>query len=442
MIKTIPITVIKIRPNRQRRDFKEDDLQTLSDSITSNGLFHPITLSVEGDDYFLVSGERRLRAITDIFGLGGQFKYDGAILRDGVVPFVTLGELTPLEREEAEWEENNRRVDLSWQEKACATARLMDLRKRQFEIGKGDEPSTATIAQEIRGSSEGYHHEEVRREVILSKHLDNPEVAAAPNTKEAWKALKRTEERERNTALAETVGRVFTADVHKAINANSMEWIKSQSAERFDVILTDPPYGMGADSFGDSGGMAQGAHAYKDTREYFEQLMATFCYHSFRVAKQQSHAYVFCDIDNFFDLRMWMTEAGWDVFRTPMIWFKPGAMRAPWPHSGPYRRWEAILYAKKGDRPVQKLYPDVIQMNADENLGIAAQKPVELFIDILRRSVRPGDTVLDPFSGSGTIFPAAHALKCSATGIELDPAHYGIGINRIESLRAQKELVL
>lgn len=442
MIKTIPLPLIKIRPNRQRREFKEDDLRSLADSITTNGLFHPITLSVEGDDFYLVSGERRLRAITDIFGLGGAFKCDGVELRDGVVPFVTLGELTPLEREEAEWEENNRRVDLTWQEKATATARLMDLRQRQFDVGKGDKPSVATITQEIKGATHGSYHEDTRREIIVSQHFDKPEVKEAKSLDEAWKNLKRTEEREKNQILAAKVGAVFTADVHRAFNADAREWLKQQSAERYDVILTDPPYGMGADQFGDAGGLAQGAHGYKDTREYFEDLMQVFCYHSFRIAKQQAHAYVFCDIDNYFDLRMWMTEAGWTCFRTPMIWFKPGAMRAPWPHSGPYRRYETILYAKKGDRPVQKLYPDVLQHNADENQGHAAQKPVELFIDLLRRSVRPGDSVLDPFSGTGTIFPAAHSLKCSATGVELDAGSYGIGVKRIEGLKAQKEPVL
>jgi DNA modification methylase len=42
--------------------------------------------------------------------------------------------------------------------------------------------------------------------------------------------------------------------------------------------------------------------------------------------------------------------------------------------------------------------------------------------------------VLDPFAGSGTIFPAAHELKCIATGIEMEPQYYGMCVKRIEEL--------
>jgi len=441
-VKTIPLSSIKIRENRQRREFKEDELRQLAESISTHGLFHPITLSVEADGHYLVSGERRLRAITDLHSLGTEFRCDGLNIPTGEVPFVTLGDLGELEREEAELEENVRRVDLNWKDRAAATARLQSLRQRQANRGDRDAPTTASLAVETRGSSSGSTHEATRRELIVAQHLKNPEVAGAKTLDEAFKAVKRTEERSKNEALALRVGTTFTADVHKAINGDSCEWLKQSSAERFDVILTDPPYGMGADSFGDSGGMAAGAHGYEDSRQYFESLMSDFCVHSFRVAKPQAHAYVFCDIDNFFDLRLWMSEAGWDVFRTPLIWHKPNGMRAPWPEGGPFRRYEICLFASKGKRPVTKLYPDLVAYPPDTNLGHAAQKPVDLFLDLLRRSVHPGDTVLDPFSGSGTIFPAAHILKCAATGIELDPASYAIGVKRIEALKAQMELAV
>jgi hypothetical protein len=44
--------------------------------------------------------------------------------------------------------------------------------------------------------------------------------------------------------------------------------------------------------------------------------------------------------------------------------------------------------------------------------------------------------------GTGTIFPAAHELKCRATGIELDPQHYGTALKRLEALGKQQELTL
>jgi len=93
------------------------------------------------------------------------------------------------------------------------------------------------------------------------------------------------------------------------------------------------------------------------------------------------------------------------------------------------------LYAIKGDRPVLKLAPDVLTYASDPNLGWAAQKPVGLFADFLSRSCRAGDRALDPFAGSGTIFPAAHGLRIKATGMEADPVAYGIAVKRIGELK-------
>jgi DNA modification methylase len=199
---------------------------------------------------------------------------------------------------------------------------------------------------------------------------------------------------------------------------------------------------MGADEFGDSGGLAEGSHAYAD-----DSITALRCYKAlategFRVAKPQAHLYAFCDIDMFPTIKLLFSDAGWWVFRTPLIWYKRHGMRAPWPEFGPQRKYETILYAVKGKRNALKMAGDVLTYPPDSNLGHAAQKPVELFRELLCRSCRPGDTVLDPFCGTGTIFPAAHALKVAATGVEIDQASYGIAVKRIEQLKAQLELAL
>ena len=71
---------------------------------------------------------------------------------------------------------------------------------------------------------------------------------------------------------------------------------------------------------------------------------------------------------------------------------------------------------------------------ADPNMSHGAQKPVALYIDLLKRSVKPGDVVFDPFAGSGTIFPAAHQAKVKAIGIEMNPEYAGLCVQRINSL--------
>jgi site-specific DNA-methyltransferase (adenine-specific) len=170
--------------------------------------------------------------------------------------------------------------------------------------------------------------------------------------------------------------------------------------------------------------------------------MSIFIPESFRITKPEAHLYCFCDIDNFDLMKVSFGAAGWSVFRTPLIWYKKSGMRAPWPFEGPQRKYEMLLYAIKGKRPVLKMAGDVFDFPPDANLGHAAQKPVALFEELLSRSILPGQSVLDPFCGSGPIFAAGFSLKACVTGIELDQASYGIAIQRIEGLRAQQELDL
>lgn len=420
----------------------------MAESIKSNGLYHAICLrwlgtgDLAGDgEWFLVSGERRLRAITDIYALGGSFRHDGEAVPANHIPYTTLGELDELAREEAELEENIRRTDLSWQDRASATARIASLRARQAIAAGLPPPPTAKIAVEVRGSAAGVHQETTRRELIVAKHLGDAEVSAAKSVDEAFKILKRKEETQRRVVLSAEVGKTYSAGTaHRLLNEDSLLWMAAATAEQFDVICTDPIYGIGADEFGDSGGKAAGAHFYKDDYETWQRHVACLAIQGFRLAKKQAHLYAFCDITRFEEFKECLTAAGWECFRTPIVWHKPNGSRTPWVDGGPQRKHEIILYARKGKKPVTRIYPDLVSYPADENLGHQAQKPVALFEDLLKRSVQAGDSVLDPFAGSCPILPASTLLKVKATAIELDAAAYGIGVERLKKLMEAPEL--
>lgn len=439
-MRTIQPNSIHIAADRQRKAFDEKSLNELGASIVRLGLFHKPVLRETIHGLTLVSGERRLRAIKDIFDLGGTFEHDGTRFSD-LIPYSLFSELDPLAAEEAELEENIRRANLTWQESALATKRLADLRAAQARSAGAPPPTTGDIALEVQGSREGRYQEATRRELIVADHLDDPEVRAAKNPDEAFKVLRRKESIAKNIVLAEKVGKTYSADLHTAINGDTVEWLDSCEDGKFDVILTDPPYGMGADEFGDSGGRAAGAHGYEDSEEYFTSLMFIVLPELSRITKPQAHLYLFCDLYKFTWLQKTLYDLDWWVHRTPLIWYKPSTRgRVPWSEHGPRRHWEMILYAVKGKRPVTKIMADVITCDTEANQGNSAQKPVDLYINLLTRSVRPGDSVVDLFSGTGTIFPAAQEMKCYATGVERDPAQYALGLKRIEKLKEQPEL--
>lgn len=476
-MKVAHLSRIVIAENRQRQEFDPTAHQDLVNSIDDNGLMHAPVFREEEDQLVLVAGERRLKAIEELASLGKGFRYDGEAFKDGYFPYVTLGELSHLEAEEAELDENLKRRDLTWQEHAAAVERLHNLRLAQADehlekvlqdhADEGLDASqiaelapkhtVADTAEEVTGRRDGGYQDSVRKELIVAQHLNNPVIAKAKSADEAFKLLKREEERKRNIELAETVGAAFNADSHTLLHCNCLDWMaNSTNHNQFDVILTDPPYGMGADTFGDAGGSLSGIeHHYDDSYESWQRLMEGewdstdgldttpgWCKLSYLVAKPQAHAYVFCDIDRFHELKQMMEAAGWYVFRTPMINVKSNSGRVPLPDRGPRRQYEILLYAIKGKKPVTHIYPDVITSLADEQMGHGAQKPVSLYENLLQRSVRPGDRVLDSFAGSGTIFPAAHSMHVYATGLEQSDESYGMCLQRLQTLKSNDSLSL
>lgn len=463
------LSSITIPTNRQRREFDPQKLEELKASIElsparNTQLLHPPVLRREGDKLILVAGETRLKAISDIFALGGSFLYSGKVFsaEAGEIPYTDLGELSPLEAMEAELDENIRRKDLTWQEHAAAVKALHELRSAQRsehnDIVAGVNAlcgtpipalpahTIADTAREVLGRGDGYYQDTIRKELIVAKHLDNPVVASAKTVNEAFKILKKEEARADAAQRAVVMGSTAVEETYQILNMDCLAYMAdSANHGKFDVILTDAPYGMGADEFGDGGGKLAGTdHQYDDSKDSWVKLMAGgyveggsglgWCELAYLVAKPEAHAYVFCDFDNFHDLKFWMTRAGWDVFRTPLIAYKQNSGRVPRPEHGPRRQYELVLYAIKGGKKVNHIYPDVIPCQGDNNMGHGAQKPVALFQNLLQRSALPGDWVLDSFAGSGPLLEAAANCQCYSVLIEAVPAYYGMILKRAERL--------
>lgn len=413
---------------------------------TSYGLQHPIVVRRgERDMLFLVAGERRLRAAQEAFDLGRPLRHAGETLPLGEVPVVDLGDLDPVDAFEAELEENIRRTDLSMIENAQATAKLLELRSAQARRDGREAPKAIDIASEIAGITKPDSREtwkdaaaaqtKVRDQLIVARHAADPEVRKATSLKEAVKIIKKKEDAKQNAALAIAHGAVFKSSSHQLFNEDCLAWMATAAYQQFNLIITDPPYGINAHEFNDSGvGSDAAAHFYDDSPESWSALMKVLPGALASVATVDAHAYLFCDFDRFPELRLRMSEAGWIVHRTPIIWHNPDGFRAPWPEHGPQRKYELILYARRGERKVNKLLGDVIECRKDSALGHPAQKPVALIENLLARSARPGDRVLDPFAGSGATIEACNNHKLACTAIEKDVAAYGIALKRLKAL--------
>lgn len=76
----------------------------------------------------------------------------------------------------------------------------------------------------------------------------------------------------------------------------------------------------------------------------------------------------------------------------------------------------------------------------DRNGKHPTEKPWRLFAEILQDFTQLGETVLDPFMGSGTTLVACQKLGRAGTGIEIDPDYFEVACRRVEEAARQPDM--
>lgn len=133
---TLPISKIEINKEQPRKQFNEDALQELADSITQHGIIEPLVVTKKENYYLLVSGERRWRAAMK------------AGLKE--VP-VVIKDYTEQEILEIGLIENIQREDLNPIEEAQAYKRLIDeFHLKQDDIADRVSKSRSAITNILR----------------------------------------------------------------------------------------------------------------------------------------------------------------------------------------------------------------------------------------------------------------------------------------------------
>ena len=132
------IDINKIEPNRgqPRKNFDEDSLQELADSIKQYGVIQPVVLQKQGDIYQIIAGERRWRA-SKLAGL----KQIPAIIK----------EYSPQKVMEIALIENIQREDLNPIEEALAFQNLMkEYGLKQDELAEKVSKSRTAVTNSMR----------------------------------------------------------------------------------------------------------------------------------------------------------------------------------------------------------------------------------------------------------------------------------------------------
>lgn len=420
-VQFLALADIEVDETRQRKVISPTGLEELARSVEQHGLLHPAVVTGKK----LVSGRRRMLAISLLHGEDKPIFFGDYPIPKGMMPIVEKNDLDVATQREIELDENIKRVDLSWQERAAAIADLHKLRVGQNPMqtpqATGREIAAATGANPVRAQ------ENVQRALLVQPYLDDPAVKRAGSFAAAHRIAVNKIEAE-FAATRKHVG-VTGMTLHHGTMQNILPGLE---AGLVDCILADPPYGIGADEFGNA---AADIHGYDDSAVAAMQFVSELFVEASRIAKESAHIYLFCDVDLFVEFKSIAQGAGWNPWRTPLIWHKPGAGHAPDPKRGPRRNYELIMYATRpGYRILREVRSDVLTIAPEANKKHAAQKPVALYSELLSRSCTVGDTVLDPCTGSGTIFAAAHALRLKAIGVEADVKYHAMAAQRITDL--------
>jgi ParB family chromosome partitioning protein len=133
----VPIHNIRPNPHQPRREFNEQRLQELAQSIENHGLIQPITVRYIGEKRFeLISGERRLRAAKQA-GLKELPAYVREANDEEIISFALI--------------ENIQREDLNPMEVALGYKRLIDeVGQTQAEVADKVGKNRSTVANMMR----------------------------------------------------------------------------------------------------------------------------------------------------------------------------------------------------------------------------------------------------------------------------------------------------
>lgn len=235
--------------------------------------------------------------------------------------------------------------------------------------------------------------------------------------------------------------------LQEIIQGDCLEEMKKMPDNSFDCVVTDPPYGTTNNKWDVS----------FDLDIWWEEIHRIVDGAVVLTASQPfTSKMVVSNLGNFRHEWIWQKNAGSNfanTVREPMkehesvLVFSEGTwtynkQMQPRAESGKarvktpvkfetgsdnYRQFERVETKKM---PELRVPSSVQKFNRQRGVH-PTQKPVDLLVYLIRTYTNKGDTILDPFMGSGTTLVAAKQLGREATGIEISEEYCEIARKRL-----------
>lgn len=423
--------------SRNARTHSSEQVAQLKSLILEFGWTNAVLVDGVG----IIAGHGRCLAAGEIYKTGDSIKFpNGADIPVGMVPTIDCSGWSDAQRRAYILADNKSAMNAGWDD-ALLALELKELDALGYDMSFtafDDVEIKAFLATGLEASPE-------------NDPEDIPEAPAVPFSVE---------------------GDIWVCGPHRIACGDALvmdTWDKLMQGELADLCITDPPYNVAYES------KLTGSIKNDNMKDSaFHQFLLDAHIAMFAVMKAGAPIYVAHSDTEGLNFRSTFRDAGFKLSgcliwrknalvlgRSDYQWqhepilygWKPGAAHrwyggrklttiVDYGESGPVQKLEDGRWAIRvgdstlivsGDAMLEEVPSSVIYHEKPSRSELhPTTKPVGLWERLMRSSARPGDIVIDSFSGSGTTMIAADRMGMIARVVELDPKFVDVAVRRWE----------
>ena len=240
-------------------------------------------------------------------------------------------------------------------------------------------------------------------------------------------------------------GDIYQLGSHRVMCGDSTDKAtveKLMNGVKADMVFTDPPYGVNV-----KGGKGKGNTIAGDLTQTAIPFSFEICV---KQATKDKARFYFCGAEGNIGLYFKLFERYLAQIPKLLIWVKNGFVLK---QNGYHNQYELIFYGfKAGGGGKEYWYSGRTEDEASDVWRVSrgastsylhpTQKPIELPARAIRNSSKAGDTIFDPFGGSGSTLIACEQLNRTCYMMEIDPVYCDVIVKRWENFTGQKAVLL
>lgn len=457
-------------------------IEQLAQSILDNGLIQPLVLvpiepfshQIEGradidprlfiQQFGLDAGGRRYKALEYL--LATQ-QWNGTLYHAVTsehhplrVGYILKGEAfaTPLQRMLTELAENLDREDMDWRDQTKLIVKAWNLALTEahadsrdilmrdggamLKCGYMDLRAAVLIHDDLIANPDRYRDcasiRHAHTKLLKENERELTRVLSARSIVEAPKvpSTKSIEVSELSDPKPEVeVAPAITIPLTSAFGCcDSLDYMAGLTGPTFDHIVTDPDYGVSVERL--EAGVDTQFGVHQDTVQASLYDTFRFIELAFRIISDKGFLVFWYDLDHHEKFQNHAIKCGFRVQRWPLIWIKTDYRANASPQSNFCKNIEYAMVCRKPGAVLSRAQMSSVysapSAGVQKDMGHPFAKPVEVSKWIYSAIAIKGQTVYDPFMGSGALSIAAIEWGLKPSGSEINVDNYSRAILNLQ----------